>query len=267
MAPVHTQAILLRSHPYGETSRVLRFYSRDLGVVGVMARGIRTRGSKGGAAGGTFSSGVLTVYLKEGRGLQTLKDFSPRDTRTRLGGDLVRFSAASVLAELVLRHAGEEGNPELYDLLERSLDVIGEAPAGRILPLLLALGWSLVTTLGWAPLLGACVLCGRALEEEEMGRFDFSQGGVRCADCAGEEGGPRIGPGAREQLGMLLAGRAPDELRLPEAHLSLFSDFVTYHVSGGRPLDSLRVLQGTITAGGSVAGSPPAPPKEEGTDR
>lgn len=256
MAPLHTPAILLRSHPYGETSRILRFYTRELGVVGVMARGIRTRGSKGGASGGTFSSGTLTVYVKEGRGLQTLQDYSTENVREGVSSDLTRFAAASVLGELVLRHGEEERNPALYDLLDRSLDIIAGAPRERAVALLLALGWNLVATMGWEPQLDVCVRCGRALEGAEIGRFDYGSGGIRCPGCVGEIRGPRVGPGAREELRTLLAGRAPEPLTLPDAHLGLFSDFVTYHVSGGRPLESLRFLRDTVGAGGGEEGAP-----------
>ena len=75
-----------------------------------------------------------------------------------------------------------------------------------------------------------------------MGRFDFAQGGVRCDDCAGGGEGPRVGPGAREQLAQLLAGVVPPSLVRHRAHLQLLSDFITYHVSGSRPLDTFRIL-------------------------
>ena len=36
MAPVTTPAVLLRAHDYGDSSRILRFFSRDHGMVSVM---------------------------------------------------------------------------------------------------------------------------------------------------------------------------------------------------------------------------------------
>ena len=45
------------------------------------------------------------------------------------------------------------------------------------------------------------------------------------------------------QLRALIAGDAlPDALGRPRAHLQLLSDFITYHVSGTRPLDSFAFL-------------------------
>ena len=61
MSLVSTPAILLRSFPYSETSTVLKFYSLELGVTGVMAKGARRSQSKGRSALATFSEGVLTV--------------------------------------------------------------------------------------------------------------------------------------------------------------------------------------------------------------
>lgn len=242
MAVVSTPAIPLRRFPYGETSLILRFYARELGVVGVMAKGARKRGSRGTGVPETFARGVLTVYVKETRGLQTMKDFAPEKPRRRMGRDVLRFAGASVLGEVVMRHAGEEGNPGLFERLDRSLDRIEEAERDGLLARVLAEGWGLVGALGYRPVLDACVECGETLEEEAMGRFDFGAGGIRCPGCSEEGGGPRIGPAARGQLHALLDGKAVDGLRRPRAHLRLLSDFVTYHVSGSRPLDSFRVL-------------------------
>jgi len=242
VSAVSTPAIVLRSFPYGETSLILRLYTLRSGVMGVMAKGARRRGSRGSGTPETFTTGVLTVYVKESRELQTMKDFSPETPRRALGRDLIRFSGASVLGEVVLRHAGEEENPRLFSLLDRALDRIVEADRADLVPEILALGWRLVNALGYRPSLEHCTGCGRALGDEEMGRFDFEAGGVRCSRCPAGEAGPRVGPGARSQLRRLVSGDPVGELRRPVAHVRLLSDFVTWHVSGGRPLRSFRIL-------------------------
>lgn len=255
MSVVSTPGILLRSFAYGETSLILRFYTRDLGVVGVMAKGAR-RSRRGADSLETFATGTLTVYLKDTRDLQTLKEFDARRSRRRLSTPLLRFAGASVLGEIVLRHAGEEGNPHLYDRLEDGLDRVEGWEEGRLAAGILAEGWGLVAALGYRPVLEACVECGQMLDaDENLARFDFGAGGLRCAPCGGS--GPRIGPGARAQLLDLLAGRLPGTLRRPRAHARLLSDFVTYHVSMTRPLDSFRILTALLPrgeAGGEGAG-------------
>jgi DNA repair protein RecO len=242
MSLVSTPAILLRSFAYGETSTILKFYTRDLGVTGVMARGVRGKQSRGQGSIGTFAEGVLSLYVKANRELQTLKEFAPTDGRRQLASDVTRFAAASVLAEVVLRHAGEEGNPRLYHRLAEALDRLGETGRDHAVVDFLAEAWGIVDGLGYRPELAHCVACGRLLADDEMGRFDFSAGGIRCGDCGAEGAGPRIGSGARAQLYALVEGKRPPGFRRARAHVKLLNDFVTYHVSEGRPLQSMAFL-------------------------
>ena len=246
MAVVSTPGILLRSFAYGDTSRILRFYTLRMGLVGVVAKGVRTSGSKRGSGLDTFVEGTLTFYHKATRDLQTFKDFAPERVRRGLPRPMLRFAGASLLCELVLKHAGEEAMPPLYEALSEGLDRLEEASVADLPARILAGGWRIVTVLGYRPALDPCVRCGEPLGESEMARFDFSAGGARCTSCGEEGGGPRVGPGARLQLVELTEGPTPDRLVLPGAHLQLLSDFVTYHVSGGRPLKSFDLLAGLL---------------------
>jgi recombinational DNA repair protein (RecF pathway) len=184
----------------------------------------------------------LGVYFKDTRDLQTFRDFSPTNPRPGLATDPVRLAAASVLAELILKHAESESNPALFTDLSLGLDAMESGRRPLLLPILLAHLWSLIGSLGFAPLVEACVECGRSVGDDEMGRFDFGAGGLRCPDCAHEHQGPRLGPVARSQLQDLLAGTVREDLTRPDTHLRLASDFITYHISGGTPLRSMGVL-------------------------
>ena len=93
----------------------------------------------------------------------------------------------------------------------------------------------------FAPQLDPCVGCGEPLADDEMGRFDFASGGIRCARCAADAAGPRVGPVARAQIANLLAGRLDVEFTYARRHLAILSDFVAYHVVS-KPLKSLSFL-------------------------
>ena len=191
MAAVTTAAILLRAHPFSESSRVLRFYTRALGLVGVMARGVRRGASRGHGGGGAFSEGVAVLAVRDNRELQTLQEFAPAKTRFGLARDVSRLAGASLAAELVLRHAGQEPHEELYSALSGGLDRLEGVPPEAVLAELLALGWAIVQLLGFGPELEACVACGQPLEAGAMGWFDLQAGGVRvpAADLPREPGG------------------------------------------------------------------------------
>lgn len=252
MAPVRTLAILLRAHDYGDSSRILRFYTRDHGLLSVVARGVRGRSGKGTTTLASFASGELSAYVKPQRDLHTMKDFHCTALREALASDVLRFGGASAAAELVLAHAEQDPQTAVFDALERALDALERVEAQRLPGTVLAALWTITESFGFAPQLDACVRCHEPLQPDEIGRFDFSAGGMRCAECGEDAAGPRVGPGARAQLDALIGGEVPDDLHHPRRHLALVADFIAYHVAS-KPLKSFRFLGGVMPADDEVA--------------
>lgn len=246
-APVGTRAVLLRAHAYGETSRILRFYTEDRGLLSVMARGVRGRSGKGGLTLSTFATGDLTAFVRTDRDLHTMKDFVCTRLRARLGAGVLRFAGASAVGELVVAHTDAESHPEVFHGLERALDDLEEAPDERVPGAVLAGAWGVVAALGFAPELTVCTRCGELLGEDEVGRFDFASGGVLCAACAEGSTGPRLGPRARAQIRDLVEGRHDEGFSHARIHLGILSDFVSFHVAQ-RPLKSFRFLGDVLPA-------------------
>lgn len=246
MPVVKTAAIVLQTFPYSETSRILRYLTPDMGIVSVIAKGIRRAGGRAGGGPDLFSEGVATLHVKPSRELQTLREFALTRTRRGLAADLVRFGGAAVLTELVLRHAGEEPNRELFQQLRAGLDRLESTAPTETAAAAIAEAWCVVSLLGYAPELERCVACGSPLAAREAGRFDHLAGGIRCARCAGASAGPRMGPGARAQLRRLAGGEVPEDLGGVRPHLQLLGDFVRYHVSGGRALRALEFLANQV---------------------
>lgn len=242
MGVITTSAILLRSFNYSETSKVLRFFTRDHGVMAVMAKGSRKSHGRYGGSIETFVTGELTAYVRPTRDLQTLKDFSATRPRRPLAAHVLRFAGASILAEVALEHSGEGPAPEIFERLNHGLDAVEVVDEPELLATLLREVWGLVADLGYHPVLDPCVQCGRALEAGEMGRFDFGGGGVRCAQCAEDGSGPRLGPNARRQLRQMLDADPSVQVSHPRAHLRLLENFVTYHLAGSRPLRTFKFL-------------------------
>lgn len=246
MSVVSTVGVLLRVHPFRETSLVLRFYTRDMGLLGVLAKGRRRLGGKGVGASLPFAEGVLLLSVRPGRELQTLRDFVPQRSRFRLGSHPLRLAGASILGELALHQGEGEANAPFFQALSEGLDALEAAPLDRLVPDLLARLWGLVGLLGYRPVLNRCVRCGRSPGSTETVRFDSEQGGICCGSCSCSVRGPRLGPLAREQLSALVEGMAPPGLLGGRSHLRLVGDFVAYHLAGGLPLRSLAVLRSLL---------------------
>jgi DNA repair protein RecO len=262
-------AVLLRSHPWGESSHILRFLTPDEGLVAVVARGVRRVGGKGNTPVELFAGGTLQVDLRPGRELHGFRGFDVDRHRGALAASVVRFGAASFLGEFVLRQGGEEPSPPLFDAVVRSLDRLGEADDASAVPVLVASVWNLVSLMGYTPELECCVLCGAAIPAEDTCRFDHAEGGVRGEECGGGTG-PRIGPSTREALRRMLGGEEVEGLPKPSAHLRLVHDFLAWHLGNGRPLESFGFLSGVVTGGRPAPEGPirdSMDPGSTGTDR
>lgn len=251
MALVNTEAVLLRSHDYGDSSRILRFYTKDYGMLSVIAHGVRGKIGKGTTVLASFASGVLCAYVKPYRDLHTMREFSCRELRDGLGRDILRFAGASAGAELILSHAEQGSHVELFETLEDALDRLESVASDQLSVAVLSGLWTIVEALGFAPQVDSCVNCSVTLGEDVIGCFDLPAGGVRCPSCADESTGPRIGPKARDEVRELAAGGLPRGLTYDKQHFRLVSDFVTYHVAP-KPLKSLHFLGQVLSEYSSV---------------
>jgi DNA repair protein RecO (recombination protein O) len=210
---VSTPAIILHAFPYGDTSKIARLATRDHGVQSVIAKGAMRPRSPFGASLQTLSAGVARFYLSPHRDLHTLAGFDVGDQHAALAGDVSRYAAATALAELVLRFAEAEPQPDVFHALSQGLDTLSTAPADRAPYEALAALWLVVAVLGFAPSVSDCVRCGRPLGET-----------------------------AQQALAAFVAGAdaAPD---LPARHLAahrrLLARFVRRHVADERELPAL----------------------------
>ena len=167
---VSTAAVVLRTHAYGDSSLVVKSLTDGFGIQTFMARGVRARGGKGGAAPELYSTGMLTFNHRAGREMHTLRSFEPERLRRGLTGSMVRFSGAALMAELVLRHLGAEGHTGLHRQVGDALDRLTECDEEDAAAVVVTECWKLVGALGYRPEIVACVRCTRACEEEEIGR-------------------------------------------------------------------------------------------------
>lgn len=252
MSLTQEEGILLRSHAYSETSRVIRVLTPGRGVLPLMARGLRRKVGRGEGAVDTFDQVQIVYSFRPQRDLQTLYEVQVLRSRQGLGSNLLRFAGASLLAEMLLAHALEEGSPTLFvevcEAMDRLVDVETEGVVGA----LISGGWRILACLGFAPELGSCVRCGSALEtgdtsgEGSLRRFSSLQGGLLCKACGLDTPGSRLGPGARGDLRRLLEGTPPNPLRGAAVHLSLLEAFALSHLAPRSPFRAMDLLHAAL---------------------
>ncbi len=239
MTLVASDAVVLHSFDYLESSRILRLITRDAGVQSVLARGARQSRKRFGSSLDVFAQGVAEYTTRPGRDLNTLTSFDVSSSRHELVADISRFTGACVLAELALRFSSDEAHPGLFDSFVAGLDAIGSADADQTVANTLAAAWHMVGELGFSPALDVCANCHTPLGDDVRTPFSHVAGGALCERCARLVTGARaIPPEARAALVQWLSGSNVKLASAAEgrAHQRLLREFLDQHLSDGKAL-------------------------------
>lgn len=246
MALLVTEAIVLHAFDYLESSRIIRLLTREAGVQSVLARGARKSRGRYGSALDLFAEGSAQLYVKPDRELNNLGTFEISRTRSELAEDIGRFTAASAIAELALRFAGEEASAALFDTVASVLDQITVAAPDHTIEAGLSGAWRMVSVLGFTPELSSCSLCHTPIRDTEDATFSHASGGVICLPCSRlSPGGRKIPAAARATIARWLDRDDPPGLTDAEArsHQRLLREFLGHHLTGDRPLRAFAVWE------------------------
>ena len=241
-----TEAIVLHAFDYLESSRIIRLLTREAGIQSALARGARKSRARYGSALDLFAEGSAQLYMKANSELHNLTTFEITKSRSELAEEVGRFTAASTIAELALRFAGEEGNPQLYDTVSDILDQIARATLEETVSIGLAGCWRIVSVVGFTPELSSCALCHTPLRDSEDASFSPAAGGVVCPACSKiARGGRRLPATARAAIGHWLA--TDESVVLSDAegrsHQRLLREFLDAHMPDDRPLRAFAVWE------------------------
>lgn len=228
-------AVVVGRSDLGESDRIVRLLTAQLGRISAVARGARR--SKKRFAGALDPGTRLTVSLRQGRGeLATLTQATIRQAPNRARTDFYRIAAMLYGCELTASLAPEGGEAErLYGLLDVWLDVLEDlqtvGPASQV-----ALEAKALTFAGLCPALVHCARCGEQMVAD--GHFDNDAGGALHPWC---------GVGKRVTLSWLQSvetqRRTPlrDTVGQPWTGSAwLIADFARYHI--GHELKARRLL-------------------------
>ena len=243
MSQLDTPAIVLSSVRYSETSKVVRLATREHGVQSAIAKGAMRSRSRFGAALQTLSEGQARLLVKEHRELHILANFDLLRLHVGLAADLQRYATASALAEVMLRFAPADPHPESYDLLRDALSLLEVVLPDELEPLGFRVLWQLISALGFAPALHACVRDGTMLPHEGGLAFSTREGGALCAACAAGQGAMQLPADARADLESLIDAEASLprlDRRHAESHRRLFARYIRYHLGEGAELPALE---------------------------
>jgi len=173
------EAVVLRHSDWGEADRLLVMFTRELGKVRAIAKGVRKlRSRKAGHLEPFTRSNLL---LARGRDLLIVTQAEAINTHMALGENLTLVAYANYIVELLDRFTYEEGeNRALYRLLcetlERLTRQLDPSIAVRYYEI------RLLDLLGFRPQLFKCAQCGAEILPQDQ-YFSAEQGGVLCPEC------------------------------------------------------------------------------------
>ena len=242
-----TEAIVLGTQPYSETTLLARLLTREAGVVRAIAKGARRKGRQAQASFEPLAHVDALIRLGgKPDALATLYEAAPRPGWPWLRRDLDRFAFAAVGIEVLGAVAAlHPPAPAYFIAARRYLDRMGETPGPGSLTIALLAGlleeagfpvrmadpaWTeetLPQRLTWD---GADMVLREAtpLEPAAMPRQAAVVLAAMLRDRPGQDGPPMIAPAAGRSILRWLT-------RLWESHL-------------GRPLASARYLEQMVLA-------------------
>ncbi len=179
------EAIVLSHTDWGEADRLLWVYSREMGKLRLIAKGLRKPRSR--KAGHLEPFTRVSLQVARGRDMWIVTQAESIDLYMNLREDLVRVGYASYVVELLDRFTYEEGeNISLYNLLCDTLSRLDQEPEASLVVRYYEV--RLLDLIGFRPLLFNCAVCGSEIKAEDQ-YFSASLGGVVCPACASKTQG------------------------------------------------------------------------------
>jgi DNA repair protein RecO (recombination protein O) len=233
---VRTDAVILRTLDYAETSQIVTLYTRQHGRLTVIAKGSRRPKSRFGSALQPMAYVQVVYYYKPGRGMQTLKESAHVRVLNGIGRSVAKITAGLRMVELVQAMTEEEEpNALLFNVLVQALLALDAAErAENVLPYFQL---RLATVLGFSPDV-------RREDVEALG----DDGGVLALDTgtiappgAAPKAGLRAGRSALRAFAVLARADLPTALRMrlddglrPEVE-RLVDAYVRHHAEDAYP--------------------------------
>ena len=206
---VRTEAVVLHSRDQGEADREVLLLTRDFGKVWAQVRGARKIASR--LAGSLEPFSTLEVNLYRGPSRNTVTGAFGAEAYQGLREDLLRYSAALVVSELVEALVPREDVTQgLFALVVGGLDLIARAgDVDLALDLVVA---KMLVLMGYAPSLRTCVACGDVVGPEGPYAFSAQLGGVLSGPCTVQAA--QMSPPALRTLTLCAEGRPQSVLNL-----------------------------------------------------
>ena len=177
MAIDNLRGIVFRAVDYGETSKILTVFTRDEGIISVMARGVKNPKSKKQNLVSVFTE--ANFELTKSKDFYYIKDGEIIKDNLHLRNNIIKIYVTQLFFDIIERTTFKnEKNEMIYDLLIKSIHYLNLSK--KYITILNMFLIKIISILGYKPVLFNCVACGKNKFKEIF--FSESSGGILCED-------------------------------------------------------------------------------------
>lgn len=185
-----TEAIVLTTRDYGESDRLIDFYTHSNGRLKGLAKGAKK--SRKRFAHTFESSSLVQLTYKENKSLVWIEACKLLEPHLALRADMERWAYSALVCELLLEMVPEgESQAELFVLVKYALARLSKEkdPLNTLLVFMIRF----MDMAGYLPAFEGCRVCGRPLNTETSWYWRTREGVLTC---------PRHTPGKDKRLGL-----------------------------------------------------------------
>jgi DNA repair protein RecO (recombination protein O) len=238
MSLVKATALVVRTHDFSETSRVVTLWTREWGKVRALAKGAKRLKSNFDSALDLLNVCAIVLLRKTSGALDLLTEAQAQQRFPGLRRDLEALYAGYYIAELLGDWSEDhDPHPALYDETLATLETLGK-PGLAVGPRLMRFELVLLREFGYEPALEECAVCGAGDMNMER-QFSAAAGGAVCTACRTQVKDRRTLSDAAWQWLKVLGTRdeAWKEMVDPQARTEVrqvLNEYITYQM-GRRP--------------------------------
>jgi DNA repair protein RecO (recombination protein O) len=238
-----TEAIVLNKINYGDTSKIVNLFTKDVGKIAVMVKGGRDSKSKAGKITDPLNYIQVIYYQKDTREIQLLTEADLVLFFHNIKNDIDRLSYSSAILELFIKLIPEnECNLRLFKGLLKILGLMDNLSTSSI-DLFNSFFMFFIKEIGFEIQIEHCSSCNRTDLGTLSRAYSFEKG-VLCDNCKSNNFYETVIP--TELFNYLISLKTKNDnyetnLKIKEDAIKFMEKYIRYHFTDFHELQSLRL--------------------------
>ena len=171
------EGIIVNEIPYGDNSKIINIFTKEHGLVGVIAHGVKSLKNPLRTKTLKFTYGYFHMVYNENK-LSKLVDVDIIDNLKNIKNDIELISYMSYITELTYQVAKQNDDENIYNIYIATVLKLNEKQNPIILTNIIEL--KLLDYLGVGLNLDSCIKCGN---KHNIVTLDPDEGGYICQKC------------------------------------------------------------------------------------